>query len=119
MRLKPHKRPILTPSFSEREHLELREQEIIATRPVIGISKEQVAEPGGTAQLFDSLPRLMRPEQVAAHFDVSIKTIYDWRHRGCLRGMPQNLFLSLNRRLFIRTDVFVDWIASQNPGLRE
>lgn len=70
-----------------------------------------------TVKIFDNLPRLMRPEQVATHFDVSIKTIYDWRHRGCLRGMPQNMFLSLNRRLFIRTDVFVDWIASQNPGL--
>ncbi|MCX6119785.1 MAG: helix-turn-helix domain-containing protein [Proteobacteria bacterium] len=67
--------------------------------------------------LFDNLPRLMRPEQVAAHFDVSIKTIYDWRHRGSLRGIPQGMFLSLNRRLFIRTDIFVDWIASQNPDL--
>ncbi len=70
-----------------------------------------------TPSLFDNLPRLMRPDQVAAQFDVSIKTIYDWRHRGCLRGMPKNMFLSLNRRLFIRTDVFVNWIASQNPDL--
>jgi len=71
----------------------------------------------GTVKLFDNLPKLMRPKQVCAYLDVSVKTIYDWRHRGCLRGVPKDLFLSINRRLFIKTDVLLDWMASQNPGV--
>ena len=69
------------------------------------------------AGLFDTLPKLMRTEQFADHFGYSRATIYDWRYRGSLRGVPSGLFLTLNRRLYIRTDIFLTWIASQNPGL--
>jgi hypothetical protein len=69
------------------------------------------------AGLFDNLPKLMRTEQFAEHFRFSKATIYDWRYRGTLRGVPDNLFLTLNRRLYIRTDVFLAWLASQNPNL--
>lgn len=69
------------------------------------------------AKLFDTLPKLMRPEQFAEHFGYSVATIYDWRYRGVLRGVPSGLFLSLNRRLYIRTDIFLIWIASQNPDV--
>ncbi len=68
-------------------------------------------------QLFDSLPKLMRTEQFAEHFGYSKATIYDWRYRGAMRGVPSRLFLTLNRRLYIRTDIFLAWFASQNPNL--
>jgi hypothetical protein len=68
-------------------------------------------------QLFDNLPKLMRTEQFVEHFGYSRATIYDWRYRGLLRGVPPELFLSFNRRLYIRTDIFMTWIASQNPEL--
>ena len=71
----------------------------------------------GKFGLFDNLPKLMRPEQVAENFGYSISTIYDWKYRGVSRGMPSGLFLSLNRRLYIRTDLFLTWIATQNPSL--
>lgn len=68
--------------------------------------------------LFDiHLPKLMRPEQLAEYFGYSTATIYDWKYRGRLRGVPKGLFLSLNRRLYVRTDLFLTWIASQNPEL--
>jgi hypothetical protein len=79
------------------------------------IGTEFGAESG--TKLFDNLPKLMRTEQFADHFGYSVATIYDWRYRGALRGVPSGLFLALNRRLYIRTDIFWNWIASQNPGL--
>ena len=69
------------------------------------------------ARLFDNLPKLMRTEQFAEHFGYSKATIYDWRYRGAIRGVPSRLFLTLNRRLYIRTDIFLAWLASQNPNL--
>jgi hypothetical protein len=69
------------------------------------------------ARLFDNLPKLMRTEQFADHFSYSKATIYDWRYRGAGRGVPSDMFLSLNRRLYIRTDIFLAWLASQNPNL--
>ncbi len=73
--------------------------------------------PRSMAELFDNLPKLMRTEQFAEHFGYSKATIYDWRYRGAMRGVPSRLFLTLNRRLYIRTDVFLAWLASQNPNL--
>lgn len=67
--------------------------------------------------LFDNLPKLLRPEAVAPLLGISVKTIYDWRYRGRLRRIPQQLFLKVNRFLYLRTDVLMDWIASQNPSL--
>ena len=67
--------------------------------------------------LFDNLPKLMRTEQFAEHFGYSKATIYDWRYRGAMRGVPSRLFLTLNRRLYIRIDIFLAWLASQNPNL--
>lgn len=117
MSLKSQKRSIPAPSSPEREHGEPREQERVARTTYARISKGQVAVSSGTARLFDNnMPKLMRPEQVAAYLDISVKTIYDWRHRGSLRGVPKELFLSLNRRLHIRTKVLLDWMSSQNPG---
>ncbi len=48
---------------------------------------------------------------------VSVKTIYDWRYRQKLRGVPDGLFLKINRLLYLRTEVLRQWIRSQNPTL--
>lgn len=66
--------------------------------------------------LFDNLPKLLRPETIASLLGLSVKTIYDWRYRGKLRSIPPQLFLKVNRFLYLRTDVLRDWIASQNPS---
>lgn len=66
--------------------------------------------------LFDNLPKLLRPETIAPLLGLSVKTIYDWRYRGKLRSIPPQLFLKVNRFLYLRTDVLRDWIASQNPS---
>jgi predicted DNA-binding transcriptional regulator AlpA len=58
---------------------------------------------------------LMRPEQVASALGLSVKTIYDWRYRRVQKGIPPNLFLKVNRILYLRADALKEWIASQNP----
>ena len=89
------------------------------TRPSFGVATD--TEVGcrlqSNSSLFDNLPKLMRTEQFAEHFGYSKATIYDWRYRGAMRGVPSRLFLTLNRRLYIRTDIFLAWLASQNPNL--
>lgn len=67
--------------------------------------------------LFDNLPELMKPEAVSELLGVSVKTIYDWRYRQKLRGVPDGLFLKFNRLLYLRTEVLKQWIRSQNPTL--
>lgn len=67
--------------------------------------------------LFDNLPRLIRPDAAAKFFGLSIKTIYDWRYRGESRGVPRELFLKINRTLYLRTDTLREWISSQNSAL--
>ncbi len=72
---------------------------------------------GASITFFENLPELMKPEAVAELLGVSIKTIYDWRYRQELRGVPQGLFLKFNRLLYLRTEVLKQWIRSQNPSL--
>lgn len=96
----------------------LLHQDFDGARPKVGVSPRLRScwlSPVDT--LFDNLPKLMRTEQFADHFCYSKATIYDWRYRGAIRGVPRNLFLTLNRRLYIRTDIFLAWLASQNPNL--
>jgi hypothetical protein len=69
------------------------------------------------SELFDNLPKILRPEAAAPLLGISVKTIYDWRYRGKLRNVPQQLFLKVNRFLYLRTDILKDWISSQNPHL--
>lgn len=61
----------------------------------------------------------MKPEAVALLLGVSVKTIYDWRYRQKLRGVPDGLFLKFNRLLYLRTEVLKQWIFSQNPSLQQ
>jgi len=63
---------------------------------------------------FDNLKGWMSPQEVSETFGYSIWTIYHWKNRGKLAGVPDGLFVKFNRRLFIRTEVLRLWISSQN-----
>ncbi|QDK37906.1 helix-turn-helix domain-containing protein [Bdellovibrio sp. NC01] len=65
-------------------------------------------------RLFENLKALLTPREVCDLLNISIKTIYDWKYRGVLRGVPEELFVKVNRKLFIRTDILRKWILSQN-----
>ncbi|MBF0363866.1 MAG: helix-turn-helix domain-containing protein [Oligoflexia bacterium] len=65
--------------------------------------------------LFNNLPEVIRATTAAQILDVSIKTIYDWRYRQETRNIPANLFLKINRTLYLNTSVLRKWITSQNP----
>ncbi len=64
--------------------------------------------------IFDNLPEIIKSEVLANYLSVSIKTIYDWRYRGQTRNIPSNLFIKINRLLYIRKSVLLNWINSQN-----
>lgn len=72
-------------------------------------------ETGNIPLLFENLPDLLKPKQAAVILNVSRETIYDWHYRRHKNGLPDGLFLAINRRLYLRTDVLKKWIASQNP----
>lgn len=63
---------------------------------------------------FDNLPELMRPEKAASVLGVSKQTIYDWRYRQQERRIPPEMFIKINRMLYVRTRVLTEWITLQN-----
>lgn len=65
-------------------------------------------------RFFENLKGWMSPQEVADKFGISVWTIYKWKNRGKLVGVPDGLFIKFNRKLFIRTDVLRNWISSQN-----
>ncbi len=69
------------------------------------------------AMLFDNLPEILRPNTAAELLGISVKTIYDWRYRQETRNIPKNLFIKINRFLYIRTSALRDWIGQQNNTL--
>ncbi len=71
----------------------------------------------GSEVLFDNLPEIIKPNMLASYLDVSIKTIYDWNYRAKTRNIPSDLFLKINRLLYIRKTVLQRWINSQNKEL--
>lgn len=82
-------------------------------------SNPELVSENSQFRIFENLPELIKPELAAAVLGISIKTIYDWRYRFRERKVPNELFLKINRSLLIRTNVLRQWIASQNPSLRE
>ncbi len=72
--------------------------------------------PSGPSLLFDNLPKLIRPKMIAKELGLSVATIYDWKYRAKMRKIPENLFLKIAGRLYIRTDVLSLWIMSGNPS---
>ena len=67
-------------------------------------------------QIFDNLRKLEKPDAIASALGISVMTIYDWRYRARQRKVPAGLFITFNRRLYLRTDILQEWIASQNPS---
>lgn len=67
--------------------------------------------------LFYNLPELLRPSVVADLLGISIKTIYDWHYKRTMRKLPKDLFIKVNRLLYIRTAGLKRWITSQNHCL--
>jgi len=67
-----------------------------------------------SGMLFNNLSELLKPRDAAKLLGMSISTIYDWHYRGKTRNIPNDLFLKINRSLYIRTDVLKRWIALQN-----
>ncbi len=67
--------------------------------------------------LFYNLPELLRPSVVADLLGISIKTIYDWHYKRTMRNLPKDLFIKVNRLLYIRTAGLKRWITSQNHCL--
>jgi predicted DNA-binding transcriptional regulator AlpA len=59
----------------------------------------------------------MKAVAVADLLGLSIKTIYDWRYKQKTRNIPSDLFIKVNRLLFVRTAVLRKWITSQNQYL--
>lgn len=68
-------------------------------------------------QLFYNLPDLIKPTVAADLLDISVKTIYDWRYQAKTRNIPDDLFIKINRLLYLRTKSLRRWIISQNPSL--
>lgn len=66
--------------------------------------------------IFDNLPKVLSPEQAGSILNRKTKTIYDWHYRQKQRKVPEGLFVVFNRRLFLRTEVLKQWLASQNPS---
>jgi hypothetical protein len=62
--------------------------------------------------LFENLPDIVKPASVAKLLDISVKTIYDWKYRGKMRNVPDDLFIKLNRSLYIKTKVLRRWVTS-------
>ena len=80
------------------------------------VDTEKYKEAGGSSpRLFNNLPDLVKPHVVSELLGVSIKTIYDWNYRQQTRNIPNDLFIKVNRLLYLRTDVLRRWITSQNP----
>lgn len=65
-------------------------------------------------KLFDNLPELLRPASVASMLGIKVSTIYDWKYRGKTRNIPENLFIKVNRFLYINTEVLRSWIISNS-----
>lgn len=69
---------------------------------------------GSELKLFENLKELLTPQEVQDHFGISPKTVYDWKYRPVIRGVPPGLFVKFNRKLYVRTDVLRNWFLSQN-----
>jgi hypothetical protein len=68
-----------------------------------------------SAQIFEKLPELLKPEAVAEILGISVRTVHDWHYRQKLRKVQKGLFIKFNRLLYLRTEVLKQWISSQNP----
>ena len=82
----------------------------------MSISKQNQKENlnNNSDELFQNLPKLIRPEFLASLLGLSISTIYDWKYRAKMRKIPEKLFLKICGRLYIRTDVLNKWLLESS-----
>ncbi len=66
--------------------------------------------------LFNNLPKLIKPQVLASELGLSVATIYDWKYRAKMRKIPENLFLKISGRLYVRTDVLNSWLLAENAS---
>ena len=64
--------------------------------------------------IFDNLPKLISPKDLADCLGISLATVYDWNYRKQTRGIPSKLFLKLGRKLYVRTDVLNEWLRNSS-----
>ena len=65
--------------------------------------------------LFDNLPNIVRVQAMAKVLGMSVKTLYDWKYRPKMRKIPDDLFLKINRILYVRTEALKRWVSCQQP----
>jgi hypothetical protein len=80
----------------------------------ISHATHSLVENRSTDLFFENLPALLGVEATASLLNLSVATIYDWRYRGKQKRVPPDLFLTFNRKLFVKTEVLKRWIVSQN-----
>ncbi|AHZ84620.1 hypothetical protein Bb109J_c1929 [Bdellovibrio bacteriovorus] len=69
------------------------------------------------ASIFDNLPVLLSPQQIADAGLAEVSTIYDWKYRPAKYGAPDRLFEPKRTRgskLKVRRDVLKEWVNSWN-----
>lgn len=63
---------------------------------------------------FDSLNRILTPDQAASVIASTRSTIYDMHYRPSKYNVPEGMFLKNGRKLLVRTDKLKDWFISRN-----
>ncbi len=56
---------------------------------------------------------LLRANDIAKIFGISIETIYDWKYRAKMKKIPDGTFVKINEMLYIRTDLLKNWVLSK------
>ena len=79
--------------------------------------KDNLQDEKNPEMLFNNLKEVLKATEVANLLGLKIKTIYDWHYRRKTRNIPINLFLKINKSLYIRTSVLRKWVISQNPTM--
>lgn len=65
-------------------------------------------------KLFENRRILMRAHEAAQELQIPVSTVYNWKYRGHLHGVPEGLFLKLNRMLYVRVDILRQWIQRRS-----
>ena len=71
-----------------------------------------------TSLIFDNRKGFLRPHEVATALGISVKTVYDWKHRPWRRKTPEGLFVKFNGQLLIRIELLDRWISTQSTRSR-
>lgn len=67
--------------------------------------------------VFDSEIELMSVKDFCKSFGFSKATVYDWKYRSKAYEIPDELFIKIGKKLFLRTDIFRRWVSSSAPSL--